>query len=165
MKWPFVIILSGPPAVGKNTVAGQLCDAYPLRIAAIDLDLVKRLIPHAPNTDFFLDLASALGRSMLPIYMKAGISVVIHKPFCSFDYVRPFIDISRECGADYRYFKLTAPLEELLKRNPDRPIPSPEADLRRIYDSDKTCAHPEGITIDTVQHGIEGTVKRILESV
>ncbi len=165
MRWPFVIILSGPPAVGKNTVARRVCEAFPLRIAAIDLDHVKRFIPHAPSTDFFLDLSSDLAQSMLPIYLKAGISVVVHKPFCRFDYVRPFIDICRECSADYRYFKLTAPLEDLLKRNPDRPIPSPEADLRRIFDSHNTYAHPEGVTIDTRQHGIEGTVRRILECV
>ena len=160
-----MIILSGPPAVGKNTVASRICEAYPLRIAEIDLDHVKCFIPHAPSTDFFLDLASALGQSMLPIYLRAGISVVVHKPFCCFDYVRPFIDICKEYRADYQYFKLRAPLDELLRRNPDRPIPSPEVDLRRIYDFDETSAHPEGIIIDTVQYGIEGTVKRILDSV
>jgi tRNA uridine 5-carbamoylmethylation protein Kti12 len=165
MKQPFVIILSGPPAVGKSTVAQRLCCEFPLRVANIDLDRVKQFVQNAPSSDFFLDLASEVGQSMLPCYFKAQISVVVHKAFCSFQFVKPFIEICERSGVNYAYFKLTASLEELLVRNRARPHPSQEEDVRRIYDLDRRCSHPQGITIDTMRTGVDGELGQIVEHI
>jgi len=163
MKWPFVIILSGPPAVGKNTIAQRLCDEFPLKTANLDLDRIKLVVPNAPSTDYFLDLASKVGQSMLRYYLQADMSVIVHKAFCSFDFVKPFIDISNSFGIEYEYFKLKATLEELLIRNRARNYYSKEEDLKRIYDIDKKYTHVKGIEIDTMANGIDGTVKIILD--
>lgn len=165
MKWPFVVILSGPPAVGKSTVAQRFCRQFPLRIAEIDLDQVKLFVPGAPSTDFFLDLASQVGQSMLPCYLDAQISVIVHKAFCSFKFVAPFMQICEYAGVDYAYFKFTAPMEELLVRNRARLYRSNEEDLMRIFEFGEKCAHPQGITIDTMTAGVDEIVRHIVEYV
>lgn len=165
MKWPFAVILSGPPAAGKNTVARKLCSAHPSTMAEIDLDRIKFCVEGAPSTDFFLDLASAIGQSMMRLYLNAQLSVVVHKAFCSYQFVKPFIEIANELGVSYAYFKLEAPLEELLKRNRARGYQSSEEDLKRIYQFSKSSVHPEGIVIDTLTNGLNGTYNQIIETI
>jgi len=165
MTQPFLIILSGPPSVGKNTIASKICHEFSGRTAEIDLDMVKNNIFDSPYSDFYFDLASEIGQSMVRIYLKNHINVVIHKAFCSFKFVNPFIKIANEMNVRYLYFKLNAPLDILLYRNSHRNLPSKDEDLRRVYYFDKECTHTEGIVIETEKEGIDGTYKIVLSKI
>ena len=165
MTQPFLIILSGPPSVGKNTIASNICIKLPGKTAEIDLDKIKNNIYNSPYSDFYFDLASEIGQSMARIYLEKNISVVIHKAFCSFKFVNPFIETANEMNVKCFYFKLKAPLDILLKRNTHRNLPSKDEDLKRVYYFDKECAHSEGIVIDTEKEGIEGTLKIVLSKI
>jgi tRNA uridine 5-carbamoylmethylation protein Kti12 len=165
MNKPFIVILSGPPAAGKNTIAGYVCRHFPKTLAEIDLDKVKGFVEGDPRTDFFLDLAAEISRSMTRIYLRANISVVIYNAFCNYDFVRPFIAIADEMQVPSWYFKLTAPLDELLKRNRARINPSEESEVKRIYTLDQDRTHPEGIAIDTMKYDVDDAAKLILRTV
>jgi tRNA uridine 5-carbamoylmethylation protein Kti12 len=161
----FVVILSGPAAVGKNTIARLVCRHFPHTLANIDLDKVKSFVESDPRTDFFLDIAAEVGASMTRIYLRCGLGVFIYNAFCSYDFVRPLVAIAEEMKAPCWYFKLTAPLDELLKRNHERTVPSEESDVRRIYDFDQACTHPDGIEIDTTQSGADEAARLILRTI
>jgi tRNA uridine 5-carbamoylmethylation protein Kti12 len=161
----YLIILSGPPSVGKNTIAAKICTKHSGITAEIDLDRVKSNIYNSPYTDFYFDLASEIGQSMVRIYLKNNINVVIHKAFCSYKFVNPFIEIANELNVKCFYYKLTAPLDVLLERNAHRNPPSRDEDLKRVYYFDKECEHSEGIIIDTEKEGIEGAFKTVLSEI
>ena len=161
----FLIILSGPPSVGKNTIAAKICFELSGKTAEIDLDKVKNNIYNSPYSDFYFDLASEVGQSMARTYLRNNISVVVHKAFCSFLFVKPFIEIANEMNVKCLYFKLTAPLEELLKRNAQRSLPSIDEHLKRVYHFDKECSHSEGYLIDTEKEGVEGAFKIVLSKI
>jgi tRNA uridine 5-carbamoylmethylation protein Kti12 len=165
MNIPFVIILSGPPAVGKNTIAFKICQYIPTKVAEINLDKIKFFVHKTPSTDEFLDLASEIGQSMMRIYLSKKLDIVIHKAFCSYQFVRPFINIADEMGAKCAYFKLTAPLDELLKRNHKRTRPTEENELKRIYDLNEACEHSQGTSIDTMKYNVDEAAEIVLERI
>lgn len=152
MSAQFLIVLSGPPAVGKNTIADEVGVQFPNSLAVIDLDQVKRFIASDPRTDFFLDLAREVGCLITQKYLEASLSVLIHNSFCRYDFVRPFLAIAVELRVPAWYFKLTAPLDELLRRNQSRVRYCNPDDVRRIYEIDRRCTHEIGISIDTTVH-------------
>jgi tRNA uridine 5-carbamoylmethylation protein Kti12 len=161
----FIVILSGPPAVGKNAIARHVCSNFPKTLAEIDLDKVKGFVASDPRTDYFLDLAEEISLSMVRIYLKANMSVVVYNAFCHYKFVHPFVLIADEMKVPTWYFKLTAPLEELLKRDRARTTPAEESEVRRIYAFDQACKHPEGIEIDTMKFGAEEAARLIMRNI
>lgn len=155
LSTPWVVVLSGPAAAGKNAIAEKVCQLSPSAVANVDLDTVKEFVFGAPKTDAFLDLASEIGRAMLRAYVASGISVVVHKAFCEYRFAKPFIELAGNMGVTCGYFKLTAPLEVLLERNARRGYRSTQDEIRRIYASDQANAHDVGTSIDTSLVGID----------
>lgn len=165
MSKQFLVVLSGPPAVGKNTVARKLSRHFPATVATVCLDDLKRFVESDPRTDRFLDLAAKVALSMTRLYLADGLSVIVHNAFCKYAFVRPFLAIADEMHIQSWYFKLTAPLKELVRRNQARTRPCAEADLRRIHALDQQHAHPAGIVIDTLTRDADGSARLILERV
>lgn len=165
MSAPFLVLVSGPPAAGKNTVADKIRNQFPNTLATIDLDQVKAVVASEPRTDFFLDLAARVARVMTHEYLEANLNVLVHNAFCSYDYVRPFLKIADDLHVPSWYFKLTAPLEELLRRNETRNRFCPEADLKRIYATAQRCAHAAGIVIDTTSYDADASARLIIQTI
>jgi tRNA uridine 5-carbamoylmethylation protein Kti12 len=161
----FFVVLSGPPAVGKNTVAREISRHFPRTLATVDLDQLKRFVEADPRTDQFLDLAAQVAMSMARVYLSARLSVVVHNAFCKYDFVRPFLSLAAELQVPASYFKLIAPLEELLRRNHARSHPCSEADIQRIYAFDRRNQHSAGRIIDTMRYGPDESADLILRLV
>jgi chloramphenicol 3-O-phosphotransferase len=161
----FLALVSGPPAAGKNAVVARIRDLFEETLASIDIDQVKEFVTPEPRIEPFLDLAARLTRLMTREYLHANVSVVVHNAFCDYGYVRPFLAVAEELRVPSWYFKLTAPLEELLRRNATRERACPEADVRRIYAAAEQCAHEQGIVIDTTRSDTDATARLILRTI
>jgi len=177
MSNPHCLILSGPSGSGKSTTAKRLWQTLDGNPAYLSLDSIKHFVHGAMSSDHFLDLARTNALLLTENYLKSGHSVIIDKAFGSYNYVRPFVDLTESRGLVSHYFKLTAPLNILIKRVEERrsfsleekmaigewPLPTGnEETARDIYEFCERYKHPEGIEIDTRKNSPEEVVKIIL---
>lgn len=177
MNKPYSLILSGPSGSGKSTTAKRLWEILDGGPAYLSLDSIKHFIYGAKSSNHFLDLASTNALSLARNYLNEGHTVIIDKAFGSYEYVRPFVDLTKEIGVDSYYFKLVAPLNVLIKRVEDRrkfslkekirigewPLPRGNKETAiKIYEFFKKNQHSEGIEIDTEINSLNEVIKIIL---
>lgn len=166
----FCIILSGPSGSGKTSLANKLWKTLPNNPAYLCLDSIKHFVIGAVGNSHYLDLARLNALSMAENFLNAGHPVIVEKAFGSYEYVRPFVEMAERLSVHSLYFKLTAPLEILIKRVEDRKNLSAEELIERaewlrssgnsktvieIFDFFNKNKHNEGIEIDTTENSIE----------
>lgn len=157
----YILILSGPSASGKSTLADALWKTLPGYPAHLCLDTLKHMVFRATSTDHYLDLASLNALSLAKNFLDAGHSVIVNKAFGKYAFVEPFIkEGSRRCIPVY-YFKLTAPLKVLLQRNRSRSHRLPEWSVKTIYLFHQAHAHHQGTQINTAYKTVPTTVSYI----
>ncbi len=157
----YILIISGPAASGKSTVAKALWNLLPNAPAYICLDSLKHMVKNASSTDHYLDLASQNALALMKNFLNAGHSVIISKAFCKYSYVKPFVKEGAKRQINVYYFKLVATLAELLKRNITREHYILEDRLREIYDFHKKHQHSQGIELDTEYFSVSQIVEFI----
>jgi len=177
MNNPICLILSGPSGSGKSTTAKKLWQTLDGNPAYLSLDSIKHFVHGARSSDYFLDLAKTNTLLLTENYLKSGHSVIIDKAFGSYDYVKPFVDLTERIEIVSHYFKLTAPLDILIKRVEERrnfsleekieigewPLPrGNEKTAREVYEFCERHKHAEGIEIDTEKNSPEKVIKIIL---
>ena len=160
-----MLILSGPAASGKSTIAFELWKLLPYEPAHIDLDALKHSIFVAKYSERHLDLTRKNGVALLKNYLGGGHGVIVSKAFCRYRYVRPFIMAAERQGAFVYYFKLAASLEELLRRNKIRQHYIPEWKVEAIYREAEVFKHPQGIEIDTEKLSVSEIAEHIRQTV
>lgn len=154
----YVIIISGPAASGKTTIATELWKILPNEPANICLDILKHFIFVAESKDHYLDLASKNALLLMRNFLRHGHSAIVDKAFGSYKYIIPFVREARRLKVKVHYIKLKASLEELLRRNRNRPHYIPEWRVEAIYRFHQEHAHPQGIEIDTEEKSIHEVV-------
>lgn len=157
----YLVILSGPAASGKSTIAFELWKLLPHEPAHIDLDALKHAVFVSEYNDRHLDLARRNGIALLGNYLKAGHGVIVSKAFCKYRYVQPFIAAARKRRVPFFYFKLTASLEELLRRNKTRQHYIPEWKVEAIFREAEAFRHRQGVEIDTEKLSVAEIVEYI----
>lgn len=177
MDNPYCLILSGPSGSGKSTTAKKLWRILKGNPAYLSLDSIKHFIQGVKSNDYFLDLARTSALLLTENYLESGHPVILDKAFGSYAYVKPFVELSKKMGAKCHYFKLTAPLNVLIRRVENRrnfsleekieiaewPLPSGnESTARHIYEFCERNKHKEGIEIDTETNSPEEVIKIIL---
>ncbi len=161
----YVVILSGPAASGKSTIAFELWKLLPHEPAHIDLDVLKHFVFAAGYSEHHLNLARENGVALLKNYLGDGHGVIISKAFCRYRYVRPFIVAAKKQKVYVYYVKLTASLEELLRRNKTKQHYIPEWKVEAIYREAEAFKHPQGIEIDTEKMPVSEIVEHIRQIV
>ena len=161
---PCMIILSGPGASGKTTVAMRLWETLPGQPAYICLDNLKDFQRPPNATDAHLDLASMNARSVAGNFLEAGHNVVLAKAFGRYEFVAPFVELGESFGVRVVYVKLTAPLELLIERNRRRReyserelaaqmryrrYTASDDRIRELYQFCLAHRHPQGVEYDT----------------
>ena len=122
MAAPSLVLILGPPAVGKMTVGQELRDltGYRLLFNHMIVDLVTQFFPfgspsfHRLARPFTLDIIAACADEGLGLIVTHGL---VFGPPGSMDMLRAMERPYRERGQAIGYVELSAPLEVRLERN------------------------------------------------
>lgn len=113
---PVLIVLNGPPAVGKSTMARRYADAHPLALR-VDVDEVRdwlgawRQAPQAAGLR-----ARALATAMAADHLRSGHDVVIAQLYGGADHLVELEALAAETGAGYHEIVLMTDLASTLER-------------------------------------------------
>src|SRR5688572_16333198 len=123
---PDILILSGPPAAGKSTVARALADRYD-RVAHIDVDTLRHFItptgyvaPGRPGFERQQALATRNACSLACNFIAERFAVIIDDVVIERDHLREYIEGLRSAGAPVHFVRLLPRLEVCLARNAGR---------------------------------------------
>ncbi|MBT2588237.1 AAA family ATPase [Arthrobacter sp. ISL-95] len=99
---PELILLNGPPGIGKSTLAGMYVDQHP-GVLNLDVDQVRCLIG-GWKEDFQAagDLVRPIALSMAATHLSAGHTVIMPQYLDSEDEILLFRTAAEEAGAGFR---------------------------------------------------------------
>jgi predicted kinase len=170
-----VIILKGPPGVGKSFTARKLNSRLTTtKKARISIDEVLHFDQRNLSRDK-LKLAKFHTAIIVRSFLREGFNVIIEYTFDIPEHLKFLIDKIKHSHAeelpesDIHVFHLTADFEEVKKRNKTRKDgsdPLPEGILKKLYTA---CEKTKGkisceIVIDTNRSPANAAVKKIMES-
>ena len=96
-----LVLVNGPPASGKSTIADALVATRPLALD-LDIDVIRGQLggwiddPHAAGL-----AARALATSMIRTHLSAGHDVVVPQFLARVDFIVELERIAAECSADF----------------------------------------------------------------
>jgi chloramphenicol 3-O-phosphotransferase len=120
---PEVLILTGPPAAGKSSVARALADRYD-RVAHIEVDTLRHFVtatgyvaPGKPGFERQQDLATRNACSLARNFLEERFAVIIDDVVVEPEHLRQYLDQLRAAGAPVHFVRLLPGLDTVLARN------------------------------------------------
>ncbi|MGH3493395.1 MAG: AAA family ATPase [Sciscionella sp.] len=113
---PRLIVLNGPPACGKSTLAERYVADHPLALN-LDIDRVRRLLggwKADPLTAGLL--ARSIALSAARTHLSGGHDVVVSQYLGRVEYLTRLAEVATETGADYHEIVLMDTKDRLLAR-------------------------------------------------
>jgi predicted kinase len=113
---PKLIILSGPPAIGKSTLAQKYIDNHPMALK-LDIDQLWFMLgqwqaSRPKSTDQKMKLAYV----MAGLHLQDGYDVVVAQDLDNISYYKIFEKIAEACHANMYEILLDAPVQEVIER-------------------------------------------------
>lgn len=143
----YVVLLRGPPGVGKSSIATKLVDVLPSPVVALHKDVVQFHFPYRGKL-----LVDDLMRAMMRALLKKDVSVIIDGLYGGPDSAKRIAKlgrIARGMGAKFVVIFLQADKKTCLKRNHARKKRIPNADVHKWYDYLYNIPHQTGIAVNT----------------
>jgi predicted kinase len=115
-----LVIINGPCAVGKSTMATKLHECMPLSFL-LDIDAQRRYIckyqkQHKESGALSMEIAFAIVES----FLKSGSDVIVDKMICDTNALNEFCRIGKKYEANVHEIILSAPKDVVMKRASDR---------------------------------------------
>lgn len=155
---PFCVIIKGPPAVGKSTIARRLANAIPNTVH-VDVDAFKHMISTQSSKER-TEIAHEVSRRFVESLAKHKYNIVVEEMFRD-EQLTPMLAILRRKRYRTVHVFLTAPANVALRRNSLRGKKK-EAHVIKKYNHELR-AKKDDIVIDTSTTTIMGTIGRIRE--
>ncbi|WP_017987658.1 AAA family ATPase [Amycolatopsis methanolica] len=179
---PRLILLNGPPACGKSTLAGRFADDHPLTLN-LDVDRVRSLIgrwrddPHTAGL-----LARGVTLAAARAHLSAGHDVVIPQFLGRTTFIDQLERLSREVGATFHEVVLLDSKENVLRRFAERTRAAADPlhveahemigrdggfdDLSVMYDRlmEVTAARPQARIVHVEEGQVDRTYHALLRS-
>jgi predicted kinase len=113
---PRLIVLNGPPAVGKSTLARRYIDDHPLAMA-LDLDSLRRLLGRWRDDPQRAGLlARAMSLTMARDHLTAGLDVVLPQYLGRPQFLDEAAQVAEQAGAQFCEFVLMDNRDEIVRR-------------------------------------------------
>jgi predicted kinase len=137
---PKLVLLNGPPAVGKSTLARRYADEHPLTLV-LEIDTVRALLgawleEWRRSGTVAREIALAMART----HLEAGHDVIVPQLLVR----RPFVDTlqatAESVGASFHEFALLDPREVVLARLEQRHEPEAAFSARALMEKQGNAA-------------------------
>ena len=161
----YVVLLRGPPGVGKSSVAVYLSKVLPPPVFVIHKDDLHYHFPHRGKVP-----ANELITAMVPVLLRKGMSVIIDGVYGgknSVSRISTLVRIARTNKARFAVIFLHADNKTCLQRNNARTKKIPLKEMRKWYDYVYVAPIQKGIKVNTVGKSQKQTfneVRRLLKA-
>lgn len=175
-----LLLLNGPPGVGKSTLAGLVIQEHPLALC-LDIDLLRRSLgrwdQHPQESGL---LARDLAVAVMRAHLMSGHAVVVPQHLGRLPFIERLERLAREVGATFRHIVLMDSRQNAIARflarsaAPDvqeqhreaAAMAGGEADLGQLYDDLQAvlAARPEAVVVHSVAGDVEGTRLRLRQA-
>lgn len=112
---PRLILLNGPPGIGKSTLAHRYADEHPGTLVC-DPDILRTMISGWPADDEAAERARTVALAMCTAYLGTGGDVVVAQVVGRDDQVSRFAAAAADAHAEFVHVVLTAPPDEVVRR-------------------------------------------------
>ena len=113
---PRLILLNGPPGIGKSTLAQRYVDEHPLALN-LDLDSVRRMLggwqQHAIEAGL---LARAMTLEMARVHLRAGHDVIVPQYLGRPQFIQQAEKVAAEVGVPFAEFVLMDSRDSAVQR-------------------------------------------------
>jgi predicted kinase len=175
-----LLLLNGPPGVGKSTMARLLVQEHPLALC-LDIDLLRRSLgrwhEHPEESGLLArDLALAAAR----VHLLSGHAVVVPQFLGRLTFVERLEQLAEEVGAPFRHIALMDSRDAAIARFLSRAagpnasdqhreaaeLAGGEAGLGQMYDAMQAvlAARPDAVVVQSAEDDIEGTYLRLQQA-